>query len=113
MSHIHTQVSRQILLRRKLQLHLFFLIVNDMLSLSQKKMGEQNKSGKAAVTKRASCNEYATRTCSETLIGLDTLQSVQNSTKFRCRHSDDDFKTGGHFDSWCNDMRKFEIGTVG
>ena len=94
---------------------MLLLLVNDVLSFTKKfKWGSKNhKSGKAAVTKRASCKDYASKTCYEIFRGLDTLQSVQNSNKFSGRHSGDGFKISGHFDSRCNHMRKLEIGTVG
>jgi len=47
------------------------------------KMGSKNKKfGKAAVTERAFCKEYVSRTCYEIFRGLDTLQSIQNSKNF-------------------------------
>lgn len=46
-------------------------------------MGSKNKKfGKAAVTERAFCKEYVSRTCYEIFRGLDTLQSIQNSKNF-------------------------------
>jgi hypothetical protein len=110
-THTHTRVSRQILLRRKLQLHFFSTQLVEPFTKNQ--MGKQNKkSGKGAVTKRASGNEYSSRTCYEIQCLEDwTLLSFYNSTKFRGRRLDD-FKTGGHFDARCSSMRRLEIGTV-
>ena len=47
------------------------------------KWGSKNhKFGKAAVTGRASCKEYASTTCYEMFRGLDALKSVQNGKYF-------------------------------